>query len=91
MLEIAIAVGGILASIIGFYIKRLYREVDSVKKDIKAFRDELTSHRVEDASRYLPRSEMNEFADRIKLDVQNTLQPMYSKLQSIEEYLRNKN
>lgn len=88
MLEIAIAIGGIIASIIGFYIKRLYREIDSVKNDMKVMREELTNHRVDGAARYLPREEMKEFADRIRQDVQSNLQPLFVKLQSIEEYLR---
>lgn len=83
ILEISLAVVGLLASAVGFYVKMLYREIANLK-------GELQRHLVEDASKYLPRSEMNDFANRFRLDVQGLEQRMMDKLQSIEEYLREK-
>lgn len=81
ILEISLAVVGLLASAVGFYVKMLYREIANLK-------GELQRHLVEDASKYLPRTEMNDITMRLRQDVQMMFTPLMEKLQSIEEYLR---
>lgn len=49
---------------------------------------ELTLHRVEDAAKFLPRSEMEAFANRIRDDITTIVQPLATKMQSVEEFLR---
>lgn len=83
ILEIFTGVFTLLFSIGSFYIKRLYNDMDALKK-------ELTEHRLEDVEKFLPRSEMHEYAERIRNDVQGIINPVNSKLQSIEEFLRNR-
>lgn len=81
ILEISLAVVGLIASAVGFYVKMLYREISTLK-------GELQRHLVEDASKYLPRTEMNDITMRLRQDVQMMFTPLMEKLQSIEEYLR---
>lgn len=80
-MEIIIAVVGLIASGVVFYVKQLYKKISDI--DTK-----LQKHLVEDAEKYVPRSELQEFANRIRLDVQAMVSPINDKLQSIEEYLR---
>lgn len=82
-MEIILAVVGLMASALGFYVKQLYGRLDKLESHLQ-------THLVEDAAKYIPRAEMNEFADRIRSDVQAIVQPMLKQLQSIEEHLRNR-
>ena len=77
-------IGGLLTmitSIIGFYVRMAYTRMDEMQA-------ELTKHRLEDVKEYVPRTEMQAFADRIRTDIQNIVNPLDRKLQSIEESLR---
>jgi hypothetical protein len=79
-------IGGLLAliiSIVGFYVKRAYARMDEIQK-------ELTEHRLVDVEKYVPRHEMQEFADKIRIDIQTIVNSIDRKLQSIEESLRSR-
>ena len=79
-------IGGLLTlltSIIGFYVKRAYTRMDEMQ-------NELTKHRLEDVKEYVPRQELQAFAEGIRRDLQSMVNPIHVKLQSIEESLRDK-
>lgn len=49
---------------------------------------ELTDHRLVDVGTYVPRSEMQEFANQIRVDIQGMNNNLDRKLESIESHLR---
>jgi hypothetical protein len=72
---------GLLTSIVGFYVKKLYSDMDNLK-------EELHNHKVEDAKEYITRNEMKDVSASLKEDIKDILEPLSNKLQSIEEFLR---
>ncbi len=81
MYEMLMGVFGMLISIISWYVKRQESRIDNLEKS-------LAEHRLEDVATYVPRTELQDFADKVRQDMKDIMQPVSMKLQSIEEYLR---
>lgn len=83
MNDILLAAVGLVASAVGFYVKQLYGKLEKLET-------KLQTHLVDDAQKYLPRSEMKDFAEQLTSNVQAMVDPINRKLESIESHLRNK-
>ena len=75
--HILFAVAGIIASIIGFYVKELYGRVKALEKD-------MADHRVEDVEKYVQHRDLM----ILKNDIKEILAPLTSKMENIENHLR---
>lgn len=79
--EIVLALLGLMASILGFFVKRLYTRVDKNEKD-------LVDHRIEDARNYITRDEHDKKMLNLKDDIRGMISPIRESVQNIEKYLR---
>ena len=77
MSHIIISVAGIVASIIGFYVKELYGRVKDLEKD-------MADHRVEDVEKYVQHRDLI----GLKNDIKEILAPLATKMENIENHLR---
>lgn len=75
--EALLGLVSVSGSIMGFYIRRMYNEMDTLKVNLQ-------QHVLEDAKNLVTRDEMLS----MKEDFRNMLSPISSKLDSIESYLR---
>jgi len=82
---------GIVCSIFGFYIKRLYEKVDQNTTDIKEVTNGLHDHRVEDASTYVSRQELDQRFHDLRDDIRGMIAPLNQQLQSMSNFLREHN
>lgn len=89
LIEIAWGVLTLFASILGFYIKRLYSTVDKNSKDIVEVKKDLADHRVYDAATYPSRTELDAKLYELKKDIRGMISPVHTHLHNIENYLRN--
>lgn len=89
VIEIAWGVLALLASVFGFYFKRLYAAVDKNTADIKDVQQEVTEHRIHDAANYPSRKELDDKLTELKADIRGMIGPIHTHLQNLEYYLRN--
>jgi hypothetical protein len=75
--SIVLSVAGFIASIIGFYVKELYGRVKALEKD-------MADHRVEDVEKYVQHRDLMV----LKNDIKEILAPLASKMENIENHLR---
>jgi hypothetical protein len=86
-----LAIFGVVCSIIGFYLKRLYEKVDQHGVDIKEVTTGLHNHRVEDASTYVSRQELDARFHELRDDIRGMISPLNAQLQSMSNFLREHN
>ena len=79
IMEIVIFVLGSVMSIAGFYIRELYGRLDRIT-------NKLQDHVVEDAKTYVTKAEVQ----TLKEDIKEILAPLNTKLDSLENYLRDR-
>lgn len=84
MFEVVSMFVGVLFSILGFFIKKLYTRFEGVYADVRKLETNLMEHRIQDAKLFIEKSELQSFREELK-NMNNALQ---TKLQSIEEHLR---
>lgn len=72
---------GIIISVMGFYLKRLYDRVDRTERD-------LVDHRIEDARHYITREEHDNKMNILKNDIRGMISPVRESVQNIEKFLR---
>lgn len=75
--SVIVSVAGFIASIIGFYVKELYGRVKDLEKD-------MADHRVEDVEKYVQHRDLMV----LKNDIKEILAPLASKMENIENHLR---
>ena len=88
MLEIVVGLVIAVGSVIGFYVRRMYAQMDKQEGEIKLIKGELTEHRMHSAANHISRQEFHQSFKEMKDEIRDIVRHISTKIDNMAESQR---
>jgi len=88
MLEIVVGLVIAVGSVIGFYVRRMYAQMDKQEGEIKLIKGELTEHRMHSAANHISRQEFHQSFKEMKDEIRDIVRHISTKIDNMAEAQR---